>query len=202
MPDKLGPFRSVQPASVRDRKVLLVGTRNGVLVVDRDQPMQNVEAYPDPELKSELGFNRVALWNENTGFWASHADGGLVAWGIGNEIGPHEKLATMVAMAVTGTASAPQNLQILDGQYAVFSVGNEVIATDTEDRYPLAIESNASVVSIVLSPSEFFAVHEDGLIVHYDRANAPTDRPRESRRPNQRGLCIAVAGFGPFAAGT
>ncbi len=58
LPPTLGPLRSVQPALIDGRRVLLVGARSGVLLVrpgDSGEPT----AYGDAAIDSALGFSRV-----------------------------------------------------------------------------------------------------------------------------------------------
>jgi hypothetical protein len=186
LPNTLGPLRSVQPARLGAQDILLIGARNGVLMADRDRPLNDVRSFADAELTSELGFNRVAAFGER--ICATHADGGFVAWSVDGASQPLERVREYGRDGSDGRGIGARNLQVLDAQHAVFSAGNELTVIAGETRASLQTESNATIVSIVLSPGEFIAVHEVGLIVRYDRT---TREPlaRENRGGRINGAC-------------
>src|SRR5439155_15914707 len=80
LPTALGPLRSVQSAEMDGKSVLLVGARSGVMVVEAASPESEAEVYNDPNVVSQLGFNRSILWRH--GLWACHAEAGVVGWDI------------------------------------------------------------------------------------------------------------------------
>ncbi|MBC8107451.1 MAG: hypothetical protein H7Z14_12735 [Anaerolineae bacterium] len=191
IPDKLGPLRSVQPArwsGAGENDVLLIGARDGCWAVDRESPAANPQAFADPELKSQLGFNRVADWKSPPGILATHADGGVVAWEVRDNVSPHTKLREYGRAGSAGRGVGARNLQVFDAEHAIFSVGNELVLMTGDARTPLPIESSATIVSIVLAPNEFLAIHEDGLIVRYDRA-AREPIARETRGGRINAVC-------------
>lgn len=88
LPPVLGPLRSVQPATVRGERVLLVGARSGIMVV-RPDGRQEPEIYPDAAVESQYGFSRVVLQEGDTpSFVACHGEAGLVRWALGRTNGP------------------------------------------------------------------------------------------------------------------
>ncbi len=110
LPPALGPLRSVQPADVNGRAVLLVGARGGFFLVPRDD-LGAVETYADPGTTSPLGFNRVVYFGRGLGFVASHAEAGIVRWGEGNFAGPIDAYRTAEHFATaTGNATSAASI--------------------------------------------------------------------------------------------
>ncbi|CAN5607013.1 hypothetical protein BH09PLA1_BH09PLA1_15730 [soil metagenome] len=192
LPATLGPLRSVQPANVEGKSVLLIGARNGFMLAERDRPIDSLASYADTDLKSELGFNRVALWSETAGFLATHADGGLVGWNMGADSSPGTTHRDFGRTGSAGLGVGARHLQTLDHQHAVFSTGNQLVVLEAERHSSLPAESTTGIVSIILTPNEFFAVHEDGLIVRYDRAS------REVMSREHRGGRLTTAAALPW----
>jgi hypothetical protein len=183
MPATLGPLRSVQAARVEGNDILLIGARSGVLTADRDRPLNDVRAYSDLELKSELGFNRVVALENN--LVATHADGGVVEWSCDVLERPARSLREFGRDGSSGAGVGSRNVHALDANRIVFTAGNQIIARTGDTSTSLSAESNSTIVSLVLSPGEFIAVHEDGLIVRYDRATLePLARENRGGRIN------------------
>src|SRR5207244_13474350 len=69
-----------QPAEIDGQRVLLVGARSGIMVVNPEKPSEP-QLYNDPELVSQMGFSRAVIWRN--GLWACHGDAGVVGWDLG-----------------------------------------------------------------------------------------------------------------------
>lgn len=179
LPNTLGPLRSVQPAEVDGRRVLLVGARSGFFVVDRENPGGELQPYADPDVTSQLGFSRVVWLGRDHGFCACHSDAGVVIWDSvktdrpSRTIRPNELPGTHFVEPTSGSGSSrqsgPRNLQALADGSVVYSVGNRIVITSAEgaSRVPPP-QSQADVIAIVPGESRFIVVHEDGTVCATD----------------------------------
>jgi hypothetical protein len=181
LPTTLGPLRSVQPAQVRGRRVLLVGAQTGFFVAPADAP-SDVVAYSNPSIQSQLGFSRVVFSPEAQAFWGCHGDAGVVRWDLDR---PDEPLTvyrpertvsaaftaqTLVTGAGSAKASGPRNLQALDGRRLIFSVGPGLFTiADRGEVAAISTESRADVVGIIPDEARLHVVHEDGTVSTVDR---------------------------------
>ena len=98
LPQTLGPLRSVQPARLDGKEVLLVGARSGVIVYDPES--KDTQEYADPSIDSPLGFSRAITWDGQ--IWGCHGDAGVVAWKFGEFAAPGVTLRQALACAVSG----------------------------------------------------------------------------------------------------
>jgi hypothetical protein len=152
LPDELGPLRSVQPAQIDDRSVLLVGARSGVIVFEPDSPTELIRECVAPSLSSQLGFNAAAWWNG--AIWATHREAGLVKWDSGSE----------VPSLIQSPGAA--NL-CLDGQHLLLSTGETV-----RIRSPQGAETELSpnlgpIAAIVTTHDGPVIVGESGKFVRF-----------------------------------
>src|SRR5699024_7510760 len=76
--------RSVQPARLDGRDVLLVGARSGIFVFGTET--RESQSYTDASIQSPLGFSRAVVWNGR--IWGCHGDAGIVAWTVGETATP------------------------------------------------------------------------------------------------------------------
>jgi hypothetical protein len=180
LPQTLGPLRSVQPADVDGRRVLLVGARSGFLVVDPANP-NAAQAYADPEVTSQLGFSRVVDLGPGRGYCACHGEAGVVFWGIGETERPRRAIR-VAELPVSSPApesgasgsqrtAGPRNLQALSGGAIVYSVGSRTVFTgaDGKSRVPPP-QSPADVIGIVPAGERVTVIHEDGTVCAADCA--------------------------------
>jgi hypothetical protein len=178
LPPDLGPLRSVQPVDVQGKRMLLVGARNGFVLVD-SQDTANARSFADEANSSLLGFNHVIYWGEGKGFVASHGEAGIVCWHSDQPSVPAaalrpERLGISPPLASEGSdtsaRSGPRNLQVLDGSSLAFSVGGRLFATDVQEVQPLQSASSADIVAILPDDRRLIVVHEDGMICALDRS--------------------------------
>ena len=165
LPPTLGPLRSVQSADVRGKRVLLVGARSGVLVVDPANP-DDAAAYFDPQTTSSaLGFNAAAVAGDR--LWATHGEAGLVAWTLGEGAAP--------ALAVRPDQSpvkpfSPRNLFALDEGRVLLSSGSSLLEAKGEGSIrEVGAGPRADVVAVVAEDASVVVVHESGDLCRRDR---------------------------------
>lgn len=192
LPETLGPLRSAQSADVDGRRMLLIGAQGGFLLVPAGESGE-VVAYADPGLESPLGFNRVIYWAGQRCFVGCHGEGGLVIWDAGSPAaprtairprdlhGPGASAATTSSGSATGgdasTSSrvpGPRNLQVVDGERLIFSLGSRLSIWDGKGVSALPAESQADVTTVVAEGNRLHIVHEDGTLCGLDRATLET----------------------------
>jgi hypothetical protein len=203
LPPTLGPLRSVQPADVDGRRVLLVGAQSGFMLVRPEKP-DEPELYPDPGLTSQFGFNRVVYWPQREQFVACHGDGGLVCWARGKTDAPvSARRPSQFAEATappagpsTQTPPGPRNAQVFDDGHVIFSAGHLVWLMGSEPLVALPSHSPAEVAAIIPDGPQVLIVHEDGVICSVDRAT------RETVCRERRGMRVRAAGPLPWLGGT
>jgi hypothetical protein len=206
IPSDLGPLRSVQPATLNGRRVLLIGGRGGVMVLPPDD-FSSVQLYHHPNLDSQLGFNRVVC--TSTDIWATHSDAGLVGWKIGETSSPHSvvidrvlvqraQMATLSSGSLVSGSSTqaitagPRHLQLIDDSRPIYSVAHEVVIRDGATRIVLPSQSHAEVIAVLPLPRAIVAVHQDGTLVVIDRLS------REIVDVRKRGGRLSAAGVMPW----
>ena len=177
LPPSLGPLRSVQPADIDGKRVLLVGARSGFMVIDPGNPSEP-QLYRDETSDSQLGFNRV-VYRGPKGFAASHGQAGIVYWEAGNSdapvgslrpdrLGLSQPLTIPSASSITHS-SGPRNLQVLDDRVVIFSAGERLFASGDGDAQPVATESATEIIAIIPDERQMYIVHEDGTLCALDR---------------------------------
>ena len=195
LPDTVGPLRSVQPAEVDGRRVLLVGARAGFLLVRPDEPSEPT-AYVDPELDSPLGFSRVVYWPAEDRFVGCHGDGGIVQWTRGDGHRPQEVIRTAellppgtlpparpqpqalpngsIVASVAGAvgaarAAGPRHLQLVDDSRLVFGMGAELRLLSGAGVSEFGAAGAADVVAVLPDEKRLHVVYEDGTVHLRDR---------------------------------
>ena len=155
LPDALGPLRSIQPAAIDGRELLLVGARAGVMLVDPNAPTE-AKTYAAPSSESHLGFNRAVT--DGRTIWATHGDQGLLAWDVESK-----------ELKSSHAASGARNLQLLGASRRIFSSGSSVFVTDSEDApQTVGAGSSSEVIAIVSDSARAFVIRENGNIVTLD----------------------------------
>jgi hypothetical protein len=221
LPPTLGPLRSVQPAMIDGRRVLLVGARSGVLLV---RPGEHGEptAYGDATIDSPLGFSRVLFQPAHGDMPASlvgcHGDAGIVRWDLGNTAAPSgvvrrdqlpfDAMSSSAGVLppplpsvsgvslVGGRLAGPRNLQLLDDARLIFSVGSEVWVLDGADLSEVTPGTQAEVIAIIPDAGQMQIVHEDGTIRTLDRVS------RQITATQRQGIRLRAAGSLPWLGGT
>jgi hypothetical protein len=194
LPTTLGPLRSVQPADVDGRQVLLVGARSGFFVIDREKPSSEPQAYSDPDVTSQLGFSRVVSLGPGREFCACHGEAGIVWWNVGEKTRPSRAVrlrdlpVPYPTEPTTGSASSrvtgPRNLQPLADGSIVYSVGNRMVITAADGASRVAPpQSPAEVIGIVPAESSLIVIHEDGTVCAADCKSL--DEMSAQRRPGR-----------------
>jgi len=220
LPPTLGPLRSVQPAMIDGRRVLLVGARSGVLVVRPGEPDEPT-AYADATIDSPLGFSRVVYQPAHGDTPASligcHGDAGIVRWDLGNTAAPINVLrrdqlpvdalpsadvlppplpGVSGISSLGGRLAGPRNLQLLDDTRLIFSVGSEVWVLDGSDLSEVTPATEAEVIAIIPDAGQMQIVHEDGTIRTLDLAS------RQITATQRQGIRLRAAGSLPWLGGT
>ena len=166
LPTTVGPLRSVR---CEDGK-LLVGGRNGVLVVDPARPSA-AEAYVYRDLASDHGFTAATLaGNRVVGV---HRDGGVVAWAAGS---PTVPAAVFPPAQLGGNPLHP--VRRPDGT-CVFAVGERVVKVDVAGYVTPVMSAPAPVVALLAAADHLVVASEDGTVTLLDVASL--DKVGDSR---------------------
>jgi hypothetical protein len=180
LPTDLGPLRSVQADGGR----LLIGAQSGVIMVDPAQP-DDATLLRDPEITSPLGFNAVARTGQM--IWATHSEGGIVAWNIGDGAKPQAAFRDL---------KQARNLAPLDDRRIVFSTADQVFITQTD----------SAPTTIATSPAPIMLIHVDGGRIDVIRASGEIeqlDRGTLARQSlHRRAGALTAAGALPFLGST
>lgn len=199
LPQTLGPLRSVQPARLDGREVLLVGARSGVIVYDPES--KETQEYADPSIDSPLGFSRAITWDGQ--IWGCHGDAGVVAWKFGEFAAPGVTLrptelrgannppplppsmpSPQTGASISIRTSGIRNLTMLDEKRLVLSVGHSLTILNTSGtRTNVAMPGGSEVISVFVDGGRAVVVQEDGTVSLLDRATlAPVAQQRRSGR--------------------
>jgi len=201
LPADLGPLRSVEPSEIDGERVLLVGARDGVMVVRPEAPTEP-KPYRDPDVVSQMGFSKSMIWRHE--LWACHGDAGVVAWDLA---GPdHPKLVVRPTHLTGGPAAppplmtsgvsmeqarpgSPRNLTKLDERRALFSVNERLFTVKADGQVtPLSTSERADVVSIQADAHAVYVIREDGSVFSHDPATlGVTSEERRGGRINSAG---------------
>lgn len=183
IPTDLGPLRSVQADVCEDQRVLLIGARAGVMMLDADKsdpakPDRPPLLFRNGAVRSELGYNGAVLSGGRV--WASHSDAGLVAWTVGTLGQPVVSLPEFGRAA--GGAGA-KHVRAVDDRYVVFAAGERSVIVEEDRPTVLDPASAAEVIGIVPDAACLWLVHADGTLAVLDRATRRI--ARTDRRPGQ-----------------
>ncbi len=161
LPATLGPFRSIQAATIDDRLHWLIGARDGVFVVPADD-LNAAATYRDGGVESQQGFSRVLV--RNGVLMACHSDAGLVSWNLGQG----ERPAKM--WRPTELSGVPRHLHSLGATSYLFALGGQLAALTREDAVQRLATSSTNIVAIVPDDHRFIIVYEDGTLRALERA--------------------------------
>src|SRR5439155_15191351 len=86
------------------------------------------------------------------------------------QIGAGAPTDTLATAAATVKAAGPRNLQIVDDQRLLFSVGPKVLGiTEPGEAFTLPVESRSDVIALIPDDARLHVVHEDGAVCSLDR---------------------------------
>ena len=188
----LGPLRSVQGIRLDQRRMLLMGARQGLLLLDPGNAAE-AAAYVDPSLESQHGFSRAVAWKQGEELLACHSEGGLVAWSRGKSDAPAwqvrgSELANSIGLSGELPRIGPKNLQTVDEQSAIFSMGHRLLLLQNREVHALPENSDSEIVGIVPAADVLLVVHHDGLVAVFERNTV-----RVTRRLHHWGSVTAAA---------
>ena len=198
IPQSLGPLRSVQPARLDGKDVLLVGARSGIIALDPQT--QEAHEYADQSIDSHQGFSRAVVWNGQ--IWGCHGDAGVVAWKIGELTSPSSAIrpgelrgadnppplpttpSPMTSMSISTRTSGIRNLMALDENRLVLSVGHSLtIVIATGEQTAIAMPHGSEVSAVFVDGTRLVVVQEDGTVSLLDRLSlSPITQQRRSGR--------------------
>ncbi len=154
LPTTAGPLRSVQ---AMDSKVL-VGARNGVLIVDPASTGPN-EIYFDPDLVSEYGFSDVAFSFD--GLWAGHRDGGIVGWCSGQMDRPARAIR---ASELGGGAK----FLVRSGEQLLLAVNERLVGLTPSGSVTTLVKLASPIVAVLKLDDRIILAADDGTIAIHD----------------------------------
>lgn len=138
----LGPLRSVRCI---ESERLLIGAQRGVILLDlaADAPVH----LRDPDLASELGFNDAVLWRGQ--IWATHGDGGLVAWDPQQPAEPARIWRTdALRRQLHAPDATPRHLLPVDDQRLAFAMGPTLCTIDADGNLLARATAGAAIVCL------------------------------------------------------
>jgi len=199
IPQTLGPLRSVQPARLDGKDVLLIGAQAGV--ISFDPVTRESHQYADRSTDSLLGYSRAVVWNNQ--IWGCHGDAGVVAWKIGDFNSPIAAIrpaqlrgadnppplppttpSPTTSMSISTRTSGIRNLNVLDENRLVLSVGHSLTIIDKQNqRTSLPMSSEAEIAAIFIDGTRLALVQDEGTVTVLDRlALTPITQQRRTGR--------------------
>ncbi len=214
LPTGLGPLRSVEPARMESEPVLLVGARNGVIIVNPDG--RNPRLFSDAQITSQLGFSRALLFNNC--LWACHSEAGVVRWNLDRPYAPaaalrpaqlstlfQEQASVPASAAVSGESRffepvqspAVRHLTVLDETRLIACFGSNLLTVDVNERTAAVSTGNAiEIVAVVADDKRLLIVNANGCVRVLDRSTL------QPLGEINRGSRIVAAGALPWLGST
>lgn len=172
-PTKLGPLRSVQPATIDGIDVLLLGAQSGVMVIDPNS-FDVIKELSSPRSDSQFGFNRVVFDQNTRTIFASHQDFGLIRW--------HADSGEVQVIDATPGA---RHLQAMSSGKVVYAIGPKLAFVPPREPS----NSPANVIGIAVDSSRAIVTRDTGAVEILDRA---TGEPiSQLQRPGR--LCASAS---------
>jgi hypothetical protein len=189
IPQTLGPLRSVQPARVDGKDLLLVGAQLGIIAID--PVTREAQEYADHSISSPLGFSKAVVWDGQV--WGCHGDAGVVAWKIGEFSSPVSVIrpgelrgadnppplptapSPMTSMSISTRTSGIRNLTVLDENRLVLSVGHSLTIIGKDGgRSTMAMPHGAEVGALFIDGTRLVVVQDEGTVSLLDRLSLAT----------------------------
>jgi len=165
LPETLGPLRSVTPAMIDARHVLLAGASRGVWIIEPGTAAPPIP-FDMPGLNSPMGFNSAQIAAGR--LWASHWQAGLVAWDLNRHQSPAAVMSDMTE------SQAPRRLHT-SGDRIIFTAGSHVCTIDANGQMTKTdIDSTngpsaSPILGLVPAENWLALVSSDGQIRRLDR---------------------------------
>ena len=155
----LGPFRSVQAAIVDDHPQLLIGARDGVVLID---DFKVAASYRDGGVTTQQGFSSAILHAGR--IVGTHSEAGVVVWELGQTNSP------TVAVRPEQLGGSPRYVQPLTNSCVVFAVAGQLMSLDFDGTLsPIGEPAHVGVVSLIAEDQRILAVYDDGTLKAMDR---------------------------------
>ncbi len=188
IPLGIAPFRSVQVDQLDNRPILLLGSRDHVIIFDPQTRTQIACAFAESP-PSQRGFNRALIHNNQ--LWATHGEAGIRAWHPDGTLQfslalsalptptfqrpssrattTHQTIASIGGQ--TAPTSGPRNLAVVDHARLLFSIGNRIVRIDprTTDLAPLPLDVQSDVLAILPDRNHVLIIYENGTLQTLDR---------------------------------
>jgi hypothetical protein len=137
---------------------VLVGARNGVFIIDPANS-NRTELYLDPELISDYGFSDVTFCFDS--IWATHRDGGIVAWRTGQMDRP---LRSIRAGELGGGAKF-----VLAGRDRLLcAVTERLVAITPTGPATTLLKLPSPITAVLRTDDRIVLPTEDGMVAIYD----------------------------------
>jgi hypothetical protein len=186
LPSALGPLRSVQPARLDGKDVLLVGARGGVIAFDPES--REGQEYGDPSIQSQLGFSKAVVWNGK--IWGCHGDAGIVAWTLGETAAPSLVVRPIelrgpdnpapalptspsptTSISISSQTSGIGNLTPIDENRLAVSVGRVLTILNPQGRpSPVELPTRSAIIGLFVDGQHLIVVDAGGNVITCDRA--------------------------------
>jgi hypothetical protein len=181
---EIGPLRSVRTASWEGRRVLLIGARQGVHLLESEQDPRTTFAFkPSRELRG--GVNAATIVGQR--LYATHSEAGLIRWPLRKpsefEFPWSERfLSCRSVRDVQHDDEGAVWLAADNGVYAIVGdgqAGGAHMGAPCESPEPRMLSTPATVTALCVADRRVFAGLENGQIVAWqgDAAAAESVRP-------------------------
>ena len=152
---------------------MLVGAKRNYFGRSRSPGIATL--YRDSTIQSELGFNRAIVCGER--IWGCHGEAGLVSWQIDNPGEPETRIPIPTDLPPAHSSSgstrsrhvSPRNLQPIDDDYAIYSLGGALKILYGQHPVDLPTASSSEVIAILPEATRLLIVRQDGSIDLLDR---------------------------------
>ncbi len=159
--DATGPLRSVRVIEDGPRRLVLVGARNGVHVIDADSGDLLTTCIAKGKKDVKGGFNATAMIG--TDIFASHSELGLMKWANDNP-----KRAIPCLTDLTEGSHAVRDVQSEFGRRLWLAIDNLVVAWQPEDDLSQsAIEAPSEISSLCVADGYVIAGLKTGMILRW-----------------------------------
>jgi hypothetical protein len=204
LPRDAGPMRSIRVIQDADKRIVLVGARSGVHVINWPGESTQTHVF-QADIQPRYGFNAAAIVGER--IYATHSEIGLVCWPMR---GSHDRSETVLASPmvdarvppverdtqrrpcvgselcltdVTRGAKAVRDLQVDSIGRLWFSTDHRVVGwTPGSNAAPLLLQTPAVIESLVVAEDCIYAGLADGAVLRWNTSD-PSGGPEKVRGP-------------------